>query len=418
MPTSRTYLSRGDNVVQRNYPQEDPHGPVREGVEGGTVATKKRREYGTGSIYEDRQRPGRFIGEVVIDGRRRRVSASTKTDARAKLRALTAKRDTGQAVGNRRITVADVLDDFMARDVPNRNLAPKTLELYHWTAGLIRDELGSVRVDALTPDAVEAMLDRLATRSDHPLGRSSLTKVRGTLQRALGFAERRGKVTRNVALVATITPSAARTKPRRALTPNEARRLLDALRNERNGLMYALSLRLGLRPGEAAALHWKDVRGGVINVSRGLRIESNRALVVDEVKTSGSRRTIQLPDDLVDWLAEHQKQQRVERMASRRWSDDRLVFATTAGTVIDPKKSRTRLAEICAALDDEDDPFPIVKPNELRHSCASLLSDEGVPLELIADLLGHASTDMLDRTYRHRLRPVVDVAARATWATG
>jgi integrase len=370
-----------------------------------------RREQGTGSVYGDAKRPGRWIGEVRVDGKRRRVSGTSRADVGRKLRALTAKRDTGQRVDDRSVTVAHVLDEFLERDVPNRNLAPKTIELYQWTAGLIRDELGGTRVADLTVDSVEAMLDRLAGRDENPLGRSSLTKVRGTLQRALTFAERRGKVSRNVATSATITPHAARTQPRQALAPDDARTLLDALRGERNGLMFAMSLCVGLRPGEAAALYWRDVDGGVVNVSRGLRRNGNRPVIVDEVKTSGSRRTIELPADLVDWLADHRKAQLAERLAASSWADDRLVFATSVGTVVEPRNARRQLADIC-----ERAGVPVVKPNELRHSCASLLSDAGVPLELIADLLGHASTDMLDRTYRHRLRPVVDVAARATWA--
>jgi integrase len=376
----------------------------------------QRREKGTGSIYEDPQRPGRWIGEIRIDGRRRRVSGTTKTDVRAKLRALTAKRDTGQRIGDRRLTVANAVDDFMQREIPNRRLSPRSLVIYEWTADLIRTELGAVRLEELTVDTVEAMLDRLTSRDGRPLGRSSLTKVRGTLRQVVAFAERRGKATRNVALAATITPTAAATRSRRALTPDEARRLLEALRGERNGLMFGLSLRLGLRPGEAAALHWTDVRDGVVNITRGLRRDGNRPVITDEVKTAGSRRTIELPADLVEWFAEHRRAQLAERLAARRWDDDRLVFASPIGAVIEPHTSRDHLARLCRTLDTADAPFPVIRPNELRHSCASLLSDEGVPLELIADLLGHASTDMLDRTYRHRLRPVVDVAARATWA--
>jgi len=370
-----------------------------------------RRERGTGSIYADAAHPGRYIGEVRAAGKRHRVSGSTKGEVRRKLRDLTAQRDTGQRLGDRRATVADAVDTFLARDVPNRDLAPKTIELYQWTGELIRSEIGTVRLADLTADTIEAMLDRLADRHVSPLGRSSLTKVRGTLQRAVAFAERRGVVNRNVALAATIPPHAARSRPRRALSPSDARRLLDALRGERNGLLFALSLRLGLRPGEAAALYWCDVDGGVVNVTRGLRLVAGRPVVVGEVKTSGSRRTIETPADVADWLAEHRKVQLAQRLAAPAWADDRLVFATTVGTVLEPRNTRRQLADIC-----ERAGVPILAPNELRHSCASLLSDEGVPLELIADLLGHASTDMLDRTYRHRLRPVVDVAARATWA--
>ena len=61
---------------------------------------------------------------------------------------------------------------------------------------------------------------------------------------------------------------------------------------------------------------------------------------------------------------------------------------------------------------------PVILPNDLRYSCASLLSDEGMPNEMIADLLGQTSTRMVEATYTHRLRrPVVDIAARSTPAT-
>lgn len=370
-----------------------------------------RREQGTGSVYRDPKRPGRWIGETRIGGKRRRVSGPSRRDASRKLRALTAKRDTGQQVDDRRFTVAQALDEFLERDVPERNLAPATIEVYRWAADLIRADLGTTRLEKLTVDDVEAMLDRLAERDDRPLSRASLVKVRGTLQRAVEFAVKRRKTSTNVAKFATISHHASRGEQRKALKPSDARRLLDALRGERLGLMFAMSLRLGLRPGEAAGLWWCDVEGGVVNVTRGLRRINGRAVIADEVKTAASRRTIELPEDLAEWLTDHRKAYAAELLAAPTWADDRLVFATPAGEVVAPHVSRPQLAAICRRAD-----VPVVTPNELRHSCASLLSDSGVPLELIADLLGHTTTRMVDATYRHRLRPVVDVAARSTWA--
>lgn len=85
--------------------------------------------------------------------------------------------------------------------------------------------------------------------------------------------------------------------------------------------------------------------------------------------------------------------------------------ARQLGSVVNPSQSRKELAAICEAAG-----VPVIRPNELRHSCASLLSDEGVSNEQIADLLGHTTARMVDQTYRHRLRPVVDVADTSTWA--
>jgi len=46
-------------------------------------------------------------------------------------------------------------------------------------------------------------------------------------------------------------------------------------------------------------------------------------------------------------------------------------------------------------------------PRELRHSFVSIMSDNGVPLETIADLVGHASTAVTEEVYRHQLKPVI-----------
>jgi integrase len=46
-------------------------------------------------------------------------------------------------------------------------------------------------------------------------------------------------------------------------------------------------------------------------------------------------------------------------------------------------------------------------PRELRHTFVSLLSDHGVAIEKIADLVGHAGTGTTQAVYRHRLKPVI-----------
>jgi len=45
-------------------------------------------------------------------------------------------------------------------------------------------------------------------------------------------------------------------------------------------------------------------------------------------------------------------------------------------------------------------------PRELRHF-VSLLSDNGVSIEQIADLCGHSGTAVTESVYRHQLRPVL-----------
>jgi integrase len=52
-------------------------------------------------------------------------------------------------------------------------------------------------------------------------------------------------------------------------------------------------------------------------------------------------------------------------------------------------------------------------PRELRHSFVSLLSDDGMPIEHIARLVGHTSTAVTETVYWHQIRPVIVLGAEA-----
>ena len=50
----------------------------------------------------------------------------------------------------------------------------------------------------------------------------------------------------------------------------------------------------------------------------------------------------------------------------------------------------------------------VISPNEFRHSAVTLLSEAGIQIPDVADMLGHKDTRMLAKHYRHR-RGVVDL---------
>ena len=50
-------------------------------------------------------------------------------------------------------------------------------------------------------------------------------------------------------------------------------------------------------------------------------------------------------------------------------------------------------------------------PRELRHSFVSVLSDAGLPVEEISQLVGHRGTTVTELVYRHQLRPVIQTGA-------
>ena len=49
-------------------------------------------------------------------------------------------------------------------------------------------------------------------------------------------------------------------------------------------------------------------------------------------------------------------------------------------------------------------------PPETRHTFVSIMSDNDVPIEVIADLCGHKNHLTTGRAYRHQLKPTLSKA--------
>lgn len=380
-------------------------------------AAPAKRPDGAGAIYQDNRR-GTFVGEIYLDGKRRRVTGPDRTTVNRRLGQL--KQDHARnELTDGNATVGQALDNWCRRVLDGKDLAPKSRELYLWAIDLIRAELGTVRLRRLSVDRIETALDRLADGSQgKPLSQRSLKLVRSTLGQVLEHAKRRKLISDNPARDAMLPANAPRTTERRSLTSVQAVALWNALDDEGSyGAMFRLQLATGLRPGEAAGLCWDcldlDADPPVLHVRRAVRIDNNRITLVPELKTSSSYRSIVLPADAVEVLRRQRVDLAEETLASGgRLAPDALCFATEAGTPIDPSKARRVLKRICNDLD-----LPEITPNELRHSAASILIDRGVPVELVADLLGHTNFRMLAEHYRHRLRPAADAAATLNWST-
>jgi len=398
------------------------------------------RHNGEGSVYFDASKKRWRAALVMPDGRRRTRSAVGEAEAKAHLRAMHAEvaRSGGIVDGN--VTVDKLLDEWRERALSGRNLAAATTENYEWCCEVLSDAIGTRRLRSLRPEHVEDAFAHLASNprpdSGRPIGRASLVKIRSVLAQAIDFGIRRDLVTRNVARLVELPAQAERSKPGRAFTVEQARSLLEAAVADRLHALWLMMLMLGLRPGEATGVSWTDidVDAGVVHVRRSLKWLAGGSHVVDErLKTSRSRRSLDAPPQLVKALRQHHARQSEEKLESGPlWSNpDDLVFVTTASTPISPSNLRRSFDRLClrAGLAEEVESVSRSgkkgkriesewSPNHLRHSAASIMSAAGVPIETIADQLGHDGTRMGLLVYRHAVRPTVNGARALGEALG
>jgi integrase len=113
------------------------------------------------------------------------------------------------------------------------------------------------------------------------------------------------------------------------------------------------------------------------------------------VKTDGSTRSIVLPAPCLAVLKAHRQLQQQEREeAAERWAEHGLIFTTRIGTSVEPRNINRHFAALCKRAG-----VRAVRFHDLRHSCATLLYEQGVPIEGIQDVLGHSSPTITKTIY-------------------
>ena len=166
-------------------------------------------------------------------------------------------------------------------------------------------------------------------------------------------------------------------------------------------------LHLGLRPGEAAGLSWSDIdsTNGTIHIWRARTTNTDGSVTIGNTKTPGSIRTLEAPNVVVESLKRHRRRQDDHAATlGAAWSKtDNLVFTSPTGRSADPKAGRNEFDRLITTARIEGR----WTPNLLRHTSASLMADAGLPIEHVADQLGHKDLRMLQQHYRHRIKPTI-----------
>ncbi len=164
------------------------------------------------------------------------------------------------------------------------------------------------------------------------------------LRRALGQAEKEGLVLRNVAALSAAPRLNA--PEGRSLTVEQARTLLRTVEGHRLEALVVITLAFGLRRGEALGLRWAGLNWetGTLAVTHSVKRARARhgettrtVIVVGELKTRRSRRTLYLTPELIDVLRRHRAGQVQEQVRlGEAWQACGLIFASEVGTPLDP----------------------------------------------------------------------------------
>ena len=242
-------------------------------------------------------------------------------------------------------------------------------------------------------------------RSDGHGGLSavSLRQHKNVLNQTLKLAQRDGLIQTNPADLVVMPHAAQFTGT--FYTEAQMRDLLTAVKNERLYPIIYVTALYGLRRSEALGLKWDaiDFERDTITIKHivtNAKIDGKCEIVcADRAKTKSSLRSLPLVSNIREKLLALREQQKENRRVcgncySKKY--DGYVFVDAMGNIFNPRSVTANFSKLL-----ELKGLRHIRFHDLRHSCASLLLANDVPMKQIQEWLGHSDISTTANIYSH-----------------
>ena len=338
---------------------------------------------------------GRYQARYRIPGGRTRSKTfDRRKDAGRWLRHEVARLDRGDWIDPDAgtVTIAEWSDRWMATRLHIRDSTRERDETY--LRSLILPHLGTRRLSDITRQDIQSWIAELAEEGYAP----------ATIQLAYGLVSMAFNAAVDDALIQR-TPCSGVNLPRRIetekrfLSVDELHHLADTIDPHYRTLVLTAGY-TGARFGELAALQPRDLDLSRRRVTITRSLAEVRSIITEtEPKTAASKRSITIPQAVVDDLAAHLDQHATGRT-------DRVFTAPQGGAL----RRRSFRKRFWLPAVDESVGQPM-RFHDLRHTHAALLIAANTHPKLLQSRLGHTSIKTTLDIYGHLYEPLDEIAA-------
>lgn len=223
------------------------------------------------------------------------------------------------------------------------------------------------------------------------------------IYQALKYALKTDMVTQNVAMMVD-RPRKNSFQPN-FLTAEEMQQMFEIIKGTKMQLPVMVAAFYGLRRGEVLGLKWDaiDFNRGTLTIKRTVtqvKIDGKYQIIEqDSAKTKSSLRTLPLVGSFKEYFEEAKKAQEFNKKVcgdSYNYDYDGYVFVNEIGERMKPDYLTTAFPEYL-----QRHSMKKIRFHDLRHSCASLLLANEVPLKQIQEWLGHSDFSTTANIYAH-----------------
>lgn len=316
----------------------------------------------------------------------------TEDEAQTFLTRKAAELTYGISVEPTQLTVAQYLDLWLAgkHDITSGTRNTYRARIEH----AIKPGVGTISLQQLTTPAVRAWLnDMLSDGHSASYVRFSHTLLKAALEDATDEQ----LIHRNPARSRSIRLPVARRKKVKVWDEDEVARFLAHVADDPQAALYRLLVATQVRIGEAVALRWSDLDLGAGRLRVQRTWEETSRTFSEHAKSSASDRVIDFDLETATILMAHRDREQF-RSRSGRWAFPELVFHGARGGVLSPRVADRLLRARCREAG-----VPVLAPHGLRHTGATLLLKQGVPIHVVSRRLGHARIQTTIDLYAHVL---------------
>ena len=232
---------------------------------------------------------------------------------------------------------------------------------------------------------------------------NSVIHYHAVIHQALKYAMKTDMVPQNVAMKVD-RPKKNSFQPV-FLTAEEMERMFSILKGTRLELPVLVAAFYGLRRGEVLGLKWDaiDFNRGTLTIKRTVTETTidgkNEVIELDSAKTKSSLRTLPLVGSFKKYFMEVQQAQEINKKVCGdcyNYNYDGYVFVNELGERMKPSFLTSYFPSYIQRFGMKKMRF-----HDLRHSCASLLLANGIPLKQIQEWLGHSDFSTTANIYAH-----------------
>lgn len=358
----------------------------------GVVKVRGKNANGDGSLYALADGTWRATW-YDRNGTLRYVRGRTRAAAIERRDQAVADDAAGRATRFSRQTTVAELAGWWLDNVAAQRVRPSSLGKYRDRVRRLNAGIGDVPVADLRAEGVTAWL---ASLSRDGLASGTIRDVRTVLRQILDQAVDLDMVPTNVS--SRVRGPKVERQASRALSVDDARRLLAAARGDRLAAAVWLLFVNGWRVSEVLGLGWDDLdlKAGTAKVQRAAVYVDGVGMTLGPTKTEGARGVHRLSPSVVELLRVRRQAQAAERLAAGpvwRTVDYQgrpvpLVFTTLDGGLVN-RQAVSKAVKRCAELAGLD-PQGLGTHAGRRTVVTALYGAEGLDLADIARHVGHA----------------------------